>query len=81
VPDRPNILLITTDQMRWDTISGRSVCRTPNVNRLAEGGVRFERSYTPVSLCCPARTILAEIEVDLKKIEREIADMLAGVTE
>lgn len=58
MPDRPNILLITADQMRWDAVCGRSVCRTPNLNRLAEGGLRFERSYTPVPLCCPARAML-----------------------
>lgn len=57
--DRPNILLILTDQQRWDTICGRTPCRTPNINALAAGGVRFERSYTPVSLCCPARAMLA----------------------
>ena len=44
--------------MRWDAIGGRSVCRTPNINRIATEGVSFERSYTPVSLCCPARAML-----------------------
>ncbi|MHC4718144.1 MAG: sulfatase-like hydrolase/transferase, partial [Planctomycetota bacterium] len=55
---RPNILLITADQMRWDAICARSICRSPNLNRLAEGGMRFERSYTPCPLCCPARAML-----------------------
>ena len=55
---RPNILLILSDQQRWDTICGRSGCRTPNINALAEQGLRFERPYTPVSLCCPARAML-----------------------
>jgi arylsulfatase A-like enzyme len=54
----PNILLITGDHMRWDTIAGRSICRTPNVNRLVEQGITFERSYTPVPICCPARAAL-----------------------
>jgi arylsulfatase A-like enzyme len=44
--------------MRWDTIAGRSICRTPNVNRLVEQGITFERSYTPVPICCPARAAL-----------------------
>lgn len=56
--DRPNILLITADQMRWDTICGRSICQTPNINQLVDEGIRFDRSYTPVSLCCPARAML-----------------------
>ncbi len=56
--NRPNILLLMSDQQRWDTIGGRSGCRTPNIDRIAAEGVTFERCYTPVSLCCPARAML-----------------------
>ncbi len=56
--DRPNILLITGDHLNWNTICNRSACRMPNLNRLASEGMLFERSYTPVSLCCPARAML-----------------------
>jgi arylsulfatase A-like enzyme len=55
---KPNILLILCDQMSWDVICDRTICRTPNLNRLASEGMRFERSYTPYSLCCPARAML-----------------------
>jgi arylsulfatase A-like enzyme len=47
-----------TDQQRWDTVCNRSGCNTPNMNRVASEGVSFSRSYTPVSLCCPARAML-----------------------
>lgn len=55
-----NILLILTDQHRYDTLGcyGASVCRTPNIDSLAERGVRFERAYTPASPCSPARAAL-----------------------
>jgi hypothetical protein len=35
---RPNIVYIMTDQQRYDTLSsvGRTSCRTPNLDRLAE---------------------------------------------
>jgi len=56
--ETPNILLITADHMGWSTICGRSVCRTPNLNRLAQEGLRFDRSYTAVSVCCPSRAML-----------------------
>jgi hypothetical protein len=36
-PGAPNILHIMTDQQQWATIAGRSECRTPHLNRLAEG--------------------------------------------
>lgn len=54
---RPNVLWIGADQLRFDTLShnGNSHCRTPNIDRLAREGVRFERAYTPCTLCSPAR--------------------------
>ena len=57
-PPRPNILHIMTDQQQWGTIAGRSKCRTPNLNRLAQSGMLFERSYTPSAVCCPARAMI-----------------------
>ena len=54
----PNILHIFADQQIWDSIADRSVCRTPNINRLAREGMLFNRSYTPCPLCCPARAML-----------------------
>ncbi len=50
--DKPmNILLILTDQHRYDTLGcyGAPTCRAPNIDSLAESGVRFERTYTPTS--------------------------------
>jgi arylsulfatase A-like enzyme len=56
--DRPNVLLIMTDQQQWQTIAGRSLAHTPNLQRLVDGGVVFDRAYTPCALCCPARAML-----------------------
>ena len=54
---RPNIVLILTDQQRFDTVgaNGSPICQTPNIDRLAADGTTFEKAYTPVSLCSPAR--------------------------
>ena len=54
---RPNILFITSDQQRWDSLSalGTPGYRTPNLDRLAREGVHFERAYTPSPVCTPAR--------------------------
>ena len=57
-PGAPNILHIMTDQQQWATLAGRSQCRTPNLNRLADSGMLFERSYTPSAVCCPARAMI-----------------------
>jgi len=55
---RPNILLFVSDQQQWQTICGRSPAHSPNINRLAVEGMRFERSYATVALCCPSRATL-----------------------
>ena len=56
-PSRPNILIIMADQHRYDCIgsNGNSVIKTPNLDRLASGGVRFTNAYTSIPVCCPAR--------------------------
>ncbi len=59
---RPNLLLITTDQQRWDSLSLYDTpgYRTPTLDRLAREGVLFDRSYCPSPVCTPARvSILA----------------------
>lgn len=58
--DRPNILFINVDQHRYDSLghtSGQRV-KTPNLDRLAAAGMRFENAFTPIPLCCPARQSL-----------------------
>lgn len=55
---RPNVLLIMCDQMQWQIIANRSLCRMPNVQRIVDSGLLFDRSYTPCALCCPARAML-----------------------
>ena len=56
----PNILLIMTDQQRWDSLGcyGQTAIQTPNLDRLARDGARFERCYTPNPICTPARASL-----------------------
>ncbi len=55
---QPNILHIMSDQQQWASIVNRSLCNTPNLNRLAQSGMLFERSYTPSAVCCPARAMI-----------------------
>jgi arylsulfatase A-like enzyme len=53
---KPNFLLVTTDQHRWDCFGfGPRKVQMPNVERLARKGVRFDACITPNPLCQPAR--------------------------
>jgi choline-sulfatase len=56
--ERPNILFIMTDQHFADAMSGvmgDEYVKTPNLDSLAESGVRFDRAYAPNPICVPAR--------------------------
>ena len=55
---RPNVLFIMTDQQRWDAMgcAGNPEIKTPNIDRLAKGGVRFINAYSSCPVSAPART-------------------------
>lgn len=52
-----NILFIMFDQLRWDYLScyGHPHLHTPNIDKLAQKGVRFDRAYIQSPLCGPSR--------------------------
>ena len=54
---RPNILWLMTDEQRTDTMGayGSPWGQTPNLDRLADEGVRFDAAYTPSPVCISAR--------------------------
>ena len=57
---RPNVLLITTDQQRYDAmgLNGNPIIRTPNMDGLAGSGTNFSRAYVTCPVCIPARRTL-----------------------
>lgn len=54
---RPNVLIMYTDQQRWDTIAaaGYPHMKTPNLDRLAEKGILFENAFCNNPVCMPSR--------------------------
>ncbi|HEC41567.1 MAG TPA: T9SS type A sorting domain-containing protein [Bacteroides sp.] len=54
---RPNLLIIMTDQQRFDALSyaGNTILKTPNMDRIANEGVWFKNAHTPCAVCVPAR--------------------------
>jgi arylsulfatase A-like enzyme len=59
-PAPPNILVYFSDQQRWDTCGcyGQRLPVTPNLDRMAAEGVRFEYAFTCQPVCGPARACL-----------------------
>jgi len=59
-PKRPNILLLTADDLNCDCV-GVYGCpvpdTTPNIDRLASQGMRFERAHVTIAVCQPSRNV------------------------
>jgi arylsulfatase A-like enzyme len=57
---KPNVVFLFSDQQRWDTLGcyGQPMNTTPNLDRMAGEGVRFEYAFTPQPVCGPARAVL-----------------------
>ena len=54
-----NIVFYFTDQQRWDTCGcfGQPLDITPNLDRLAREGVKFDNAFTPQPVCGPCRAL------------------------
>lgn len=54
---RPNLLILHTDQQRWDALgaNGNSEIRTPHLDSLAAEGVSFQRHFVQNPVCMPSR--------------------------
>jgi arylsulfatase A-like enzyme len=54
---RPNIVFILMDDQRWDDLgyAGHPFVQTPNIDRLAHEGVRFNHAFVTTPLCSPSR--------------------------
>lgn len=58
---KPNIILILADDLSYNTLNpdrGPAFLQTPNINRIAEEGIRFKNSFVTFSLCEPSRAQL-----------------------
>ena len=59
---RPNIVFIFSDDHAWQAVSayseGRKLLDTPNLDRIAREGMRFDRCLVPNSICGPSRATI-----------------------
>lgn len=56
----PNVLMFLTDDQRFDGLSaaGNKILKTPNIDRIANGGIRFAEAFCTNALCAPSRATL-----------------------
>jgi arylsulfatase len=59
-PGRPDVVIVMTDQQRFDQIGYASAghFETPNLDALAARGVTFDRAYSASTVCIPSRAAL-----------------------
>ena len=60
VKEKPNVIFIFTDDLGYGSLScyGAEKINTPNIDRLAEEGMRFDQAYVSTSVCTPSRYAL-----------------------
>lgn len=95
-----NIVVIVADDMGWadNTVAGKGTARgypTPNLEKLAKGGVFFERAYVTASVCAPSRAALltgryqnrfgydhlpGSLDLKLSSLPQEVQDKLGVAT-
>ena len=59
-PRKPNIVFVFADDHAYQAISayGSKINQTPNIDRLAEEGIRFDRCLVTNSICAPSRAVI-----------------------
>src|SRR5680860_721075 len=55
--DKPNIILLMADDWGWGDVGiyGNNRIETPNIDQLAEEGIRFTQFYQAAAVCSPSR--------------------------
>ena len=68
ITDRPNIILILTDDQGSIDVNcyGAKDLHTPNMDRIAEEGTRFTQFYSAASVCSPSRAALLTGKTNLR---------------
>ena len=54
---KPNIIMVYADDMGYGDLEcyGNPLIKTPNINQMAQDGIRFTSFYAPSSVCTPSR--------------------------
>jgi arylsulfatase A len=70
-PSKPNVVLILADDLGYGDLScyGATQLNTPNIDRIAESGIRFTHAYAPGAICSPSRYAIMTGRYDWRTAE------------
>ena len=69
---KPNVVLILADDLGYGDLScyGATQLNTPNIDRIAESGIRFTHAYAPGAICSPSRYAIMTGRYDWRTAEQ-----------
>ena len=79
--EQPNFIFFITDDISWNDLGcyGNTFVRTPNLDRLAQSGIRFTNNYIGAYACSPSRGAFSvpissgsPVDHDLAELERPL---------
>jgi arylsulfatase A-like enzyme len=79
---RPNVVVIMTDDQRWDCLSceGHPFLKTPHLDRIAREGAHFKKMFVTTSLCSPSRaSFMSGLYAHAHKVTNNFTDYPAGL--
>lgn len=76
-PEPPNVIFILADDLGWPQVGayGSDFYETPNIDKLAEEGLRFTQAYSAAAVCSPTR---ASIMTGKYPARIGLTDFIAG---
>ena len=75
--EKPNIIFLLADDLGWTGLNcfGSDLYETPNLDRLAETGMKFTNAYSACTVCSPSR---ASIMTGMYPARIQLTDFIAG---
>lgn len=75
--NKPNVIIILADDLGWADLTcyGSTFYETPNLDKLAASGIKFNQAYTPSPVCSPT---CASLLTGKNPVRTSVTDWITG---